>query len=309
MKKILYLAAIAAIVSAAVSCNNKPAANGDELPTVKQQDAIAKDVAKTIVFSTVVDQMPVVNIPVAAGSDNKEAKAIKEIVLSEGARYIITVVDAPAGKADPGEEVIVGPFSYKDGVYTLEGFGSLKIDGKGITITPLDGEDVEALAEVVENIQSGSEAQSNAARVWKIKSVVISIKGGDLDKAGIEKSFEGGLDLKAVADYAKSNGVNFTDEQINKFVGYSVKEIIFSGSDTFAITFTEAKPFYGQFKINSTSFEWDLASVGNEFLNGKAVGTISFPAVGRCQLIVKAQINAQGKDYDGSLNFILEEVR
>ena len=46
MKKILYFAAIAAIVSTALSCNNKPAAGGNEVPSVKQQDAVAKDVAK-----------------------------------------------------------------------------------------------------------------------------------------------------------------------------------------------------------------------------------------------------------------------
>jgi hypothetical protein len=308
MKKVLFFAAIAALISVVVSCNNKPAAGGEEAKSVKQQDAISKDVAKNIVFSPKVENMPIVKVPIT-GAPEKETKAVKQIVFTEGGRFIMTVVDAPLPKADDGEEVIVGPFTYKDGVYTLEGVGSVKIDGKGITITPLTGDAVEAIAEVVEAIESGSDAEANAARVWKIKSVVIAIKGGDLDKAGIEKSFDNGLDLKAVADYAKSNGVQFTEEQLNKFMGYSVKEIIFSGSDTFAITFTDAKPFYGQFKIESTSFEWDLASVGNEFLNGKATGTISFPAQGRCQLIVKAKINAQGKDYDGTLNFVLEEVR
>ncbi len=302
MKKILYFAAIAAIVSTALSCNNKPAAGGNEVPSVKQQDAVAKDVAKTIVFSEKQENMPIIKV-------SEEDKAIKQMIFTEGGRYIITVIDAPAAKAEDGEEVLVGPFTYKDGVYSLEGFGSIKIDGKGIVITPISGDAVNATAQTVENIQSGSEAESNAARVWKIKSVVIAISGGDLDKAGIEKTFENGLDLKEIADYAKSNGVQFTDEQLNKFKGYGIKEIIFSGSNTFAITFTDAKPFYGQFSIDSSSFEWDLESVGNEFLNGKAVGTITFPAVGRCQLIINAKINAQGKNYDGTLNFILEEVR
>lgn len=302
MKKILFFSAIAAIVLAAVSCNNKPAAGGNEVPSVKQQDAVAKDVAKNIVFSDKQENMPIVNVA-------QEEKAVKQMVFTEGGRYIITLIDAPAAKASEGEEVIVGPFTYKDGVYSLEGFGSVKIEGTGITITPISGDAVNAVAQTVENIQSGSEAQANAARVWKIKSVVIAITGGDLDKAGIEKSFQNGLDLMEIANYAKSNGVKFTDDQLNKFKGYAIKEIIFSGSNTFAITFSEAKPFYGQFSIESSSFEWNLESVGNEFLNGKAVGTISFPAVGRCQLIVNAKIEAQGKNYDGNLNFILEEVR
>ena len=226
---------------------------------------------------------------------------VKKFELTEASRYIMTYV--PATKA-AGDIVVVGSYSYKDGVYTLSGLGSLKVSGNNVILTLSSGNPLTINATITA-IKTSSDFQSNASRTWKVNSVIVGLSGGSTN---IEKKFSG-CDLEEIANYAKNNGVPFTDADMASFKGMKMTEVIFTGANTFAIVFGNGKCFIGTCSISpSKSFSYKLDE-GNDLLNVSATGSIDFPANSKCSLTLSTTADHNGTTYKGTLEFDFTEQK
>ena len=200
MKKIYYLLLAFALVLP-FSCS-KPGSDNSGSDEVKMTDPATKEVATVITFPA--DKTPEL---VA----KKERVRVKKFEFTEASRYIMTF--EPATKASD-EEVLVGTYTYKDGVYTLSGIGSVKVSGNNVTVTPASGEAQSVTATVVPT-KTSTDAQANASRTWKVNTVIVGLVGGNVN---VEKKFNG-CNLEEISNYAKANGVPFSDEEMNSFKG------------------------------------------------------------------------------------------
>ena len=139
MKKIYYLLLAFALVLP-FSCS-KPGSDNSGSDEVKMTDPATKEVATVITFPA--DKTPEL---VA----KKERVRVKKFEFTEASRYIMTF--EPATKASD-EEVLVGTYTYKDGVYTLSGIGSVKVSGNNVTVTPASGEAAVAVQPLIESAE------------------------------------------------------------------------------------------------------------------------------------------------------------
>ncbi len=173
MKKFYFLLlAFALVLPFSCTKNN---GNNNENNGVKMPDPATKEVATVISFP---------NPPEVLYKNDKVN--VKKFELTEASRYIMTYV--PATKA-AGDIVVVGSYSYKDGVYTLSGLGSLKVSGNNVILTLSSGNPLTINATITA-IKTSSDFQSNASRTWKVNSVIVGLSGGSTN---IEKKFSGGF--------------------------------------------------------------------------------------------------------------------
>lgn len=288
MKKFYFLLlAFALVLPFSCTKNN---GNNNENNGVKMPDPATKEVATVISFP---------NPPEVLYKNDKVN--VKKFELTEASRYIMTYV--PATKA-AGDIAVVGSYTYKDGVYTLSGLGSLKVSGNNVILTLSSGNPLTINATITA-IKTSSDFQSNASRTWKVNSVIVGLSGGSTN---IEKKFSG-CDLEEIANYAKNNGVPFTDADMASFKGMKMTEVIFTGANTFAIVFGNGKCFIGTCSISpSKSFSYKLDE-GNDLLNVSATGSIDFPANSKCSLTLSTTADHNGTTYKGTLEFDFTEQK
>ena len=138
-----------------------------------------------------------------------------------------------------------------------------------------------------------------------MNSVIVGLAGGNVN---IEKKFSG-CDLEEIANYAKNNGVPFKDSEMESLKGMKMSEVIFTGANTFAISFTNGKCYIGTCSISSSkSFNYKLEE-GNDLLNTSASGTIDFPANSKCALTLNTTADHNGTTYKGTLEFDFTEQK
>lgn len=287
MKKIYYLLLAFALVLP-FSCS-KPGSDNSGSDEVKMTDPATKEVATVITFPA--DKTPEL---VA----KKERVRVKKFEFTEASRYIMTF--EPATKASD-EEVLVGTYTYKDGVYTLSGIGSVKVSGNNVTVTPASGEAQSVTATVVPT-KTSTDAQANASRTWKVNTVIVGLVGGNTN---VEKKFNG-CNLEEISNYAKANGVPFSDEEMNSFKGAVLNEIILTGASTFILSFGNGEDcLTGIYSISSGNvFKYKLDQ-GNIADNG----SIEFPSNSKCKLVIHNKATFKGTEYNGTLEFDLSEKK
>ena len=287
MKKIYYLLLAFALVLP-FSCS-KPGSDNSGSDEVKMTDPATKEVATVITFPA--DKTPEL---VA----KKERVRVKKFEFTEASRYIMTF--EPATKASD-EEVLVGTYTYKDGVYTLSGIGSVKVSGNNVTVTPASGEAQSVTATVVPT-KTSTDAQANASRTWKVNTVIVGLVGGNTN---IEKKFNG-CNLEEISNYAKANGVPFSDEEMNSFKGAVLNEIILTGASTFILSFRDGEDcLTGIYSISyGNVFKYKL-NQGNIADNG----SIEFPSNSKCKLVIHNKATFKGTEYNGTLEFDLSEKK
>ena len=287
MKKIYYLLLAFALVLP-FSCS-KPGSDNSGSDEVKMTDPATKEVATVITFPA--DKTPEL---VA----KKERVRVKKFEFTEASRYIMTF--EPATKASD-EEVLVGTYTYKDGVYTLSGIGSVKVSGNNVTVTPASGEAQSVTATVVPT-KTSTDAQANASRTWKVNTVIVGLVGGNVN---VEKKFNG-CNLEEISNYAKANGVPFSDEEMNSFKGAVLNEIILTGASTFILSFRDGEDcLTGIYSISyGNVFKYKLDQ-GNIAANG----SIEFPSNSKCKLVMYNKATFKGTEYNGTLEFDLSEKK
>ena len=269
MKKVfVYAMGLAALL--AVSCNNKDNSANPEAPATQEW-------AQLIKFSE----------PVQIG-----AYAFQSVELTESSRYIAEYVTS---KASAGANILYGKYTYANGTFTLDGLGSLKIDGNQVTINPSSAKDQTAV---------------NACRNWSISKIIIGISGKTKDGNTVEgdKMFNK-LDLKEFADFAKRIGLEISDEDLEKISKYNVKEICMTSAGSFVVEFASVDPFYGTFSLNGSNFTFTLSPDDFPILSGgKITGTLNFSG-STCILEAAASLVYNEVTYSATLNVSLTEVK
>lgn len=295
MKKTLFVL-MAAMLVLPLGCKKNN--GGESGKDVVMDDPATKELAQVVSF----------NEPV----EFPKIGEVKRIEFSEGSRYIMTyaekeVVNYSAVKADDEKlHVKVGTFTFKDGVYTLSDAGTIKIDGGGktVNVTPEGGSEQSVGASVQPTTTGGNTVKANAARTWKLDEIRIKIADKD---ASVSKSY--GPDLQAIAKDIKGKGVKISDDIIKDLAGYTVKEIIITGSGSFVISFTGAEAISGTCDISSTSFKYTLPESSNPiFSSGVATGTIEF-GESSAVIAVDVVMNAGNDTYKASFTMTLSEVK
>ena len=287
MKKVfVYVMGLAALL--AVSCNNKDNSTTPGAPATQE-------LAQVLKFSN----------PVQIGD-----YAFQSIELTEASRYIAEYTES---KASAGASIRYGKYTYFNGTFNLDGLGSLKVEGSKVTINPsfAGGSAVEAQATVT---RSSAKDQSavNACRNWTITKIVFDVSGKTKEGQTIGGSkMLNKLDMKEIAEYAKSWGLAITDEEMAKMAKYSVKEICMTsaGSCVVAFTGTDTHPFYADLNLNGSNFTFSFSQEDIPILSGgKFSGTLSFSG-NSCIISGKANVVYKESTFEASLDMALTEVQ
>lgn len=292
MKKAIYFM-LAAALFMPVACQKSSNNDNPKTDDVVMADPATKQAAKVVEFK----DAPALIIK---KNGNSEEKIVKKVEFTESNRAIVHATPVLAAKADEIEEILIFSYTVNGSTYTISGVGTFTVSSNTVDIKAEGGETVTVSAQVT-NTSTSNSTTSNLARNWAVADVFISVKGGNVSA---EKKFNG-VDLYEIATYVNGQGVNFTEAQLNAFKGYKVEEFIFTGSNTFVINFTQANPYYGSWTLSGNNFSYKLTYGGDDFFNGEASGTISFPAQNKAELKINGKIDANGSSYTGTLEMNL----
>ena len=286
MKK-LFVYALSAVALLAVSCNNK---NNPVQPSAPA----TKDLAQVIKFSA----------PLTVG-----AYSFQSIELTEASRFIAEYTQTKAILSET--DVLFGKFTFSNGVFELEGLGSMKIEGNTVTLNPstAGGGPVQAQATITPTSSSDPNVQS-ASRNWKITKVIVGITGKtDAGKdVGGEKIFSS-LDLGEVAKWAKIEGLTISDEDMATLAQYNVTEVCLTAAGSFVVDFSQAKPIHGNYNLATTNLSINVGKDQIPFLaDGKITGTIQFSG-NNCTVEVKTGIVYNDVNYNATLAIALTEIQ
>ena len=267
-------------------------------------------------------------VPLPAKDDEEiaddETKVLTKAEFTNSGYAILTTGIFPKPKAgEDRTETIIEKYTYENGVYVIENFGSIKIgtDGKIEVTVQLKAEDepvvvtVEPKAvEEAPQTEQGS-VQFNLCRSWTVDRVVVAVNGGQLGEAGagvvLDANTDGVIDLGAIAKTLKDNKVNIPESF--KLEEYNIVDITFTEFNTFVINFAKAKPFTGVFSLKTKDFHYELSGTqGNSIINGKADGNVDFKNVDNvdfCYFNINGKIESGSDVYTTKLEFTLKEKK
>lgn len=306
MKKILALLSLGALIALLSACSGKTSVSVKEASTVKSAKTVELPSAKPLDV-----KIDGTTYHMKKTTFTEDGEALIYVGTEEGTPEAPT----PEVPEEPEIKLIVKPFT-ADVVgkatgfaYNVEGVGKFEIIGNTIQFTPVgSSSSITVDWATVKDIVAGSDLIVNMSRSWNVSSSIISVKGGALGSAGIEKKIDGTLDLHEFATWAEglNKGISFSDKDKKELLGYRVKNIIIAGDKSFVITFTGKDPFFGKWNLSGSTFSYDLGDLGNAIINGKATGTFTFPEDNTALLDVKASITADGATYEGRLELTLK---
>ena len=237
---------------------------------------------------------------------------IHSIEFTEANRYIVSM-KAIDTKVKVGDTVTkIGAYTESGGQYNMDGFGSVKVSGTGSNVNVIvnpSGEgntEYQGQGDVKETPTppSTNPDQKNAVRNWNVNSVLISVVGKGLN---ISAPFTNGCDLEEIGKWAANNGVSGLNSRLGELKGYKVKEISFTGNNTFIISFTGANTnaISGTYSMNTSAktIKFSLPE-GNAFFHGSVDGNYDYPTDKTMSLSMKP--NVEG--YDCTLEMKLTRV-
>ena len=227
---------------------------------------------------------------VFAETDYETAK-LASIEFTEGGYAIVEKIGIKGSgiaRKKVASYVDVLGYTYSNGVYNVNTFGKVKLNGKKVSIN--DGSEYT----VTTPGRSVPTTLNPLLKSWKVSRAILSVKGGDFGSTGIGKTFNG-FSIKEITEYIASNGVT-VPEGLSSLV---VKDITFTGQGTFVINFTSGDPYVGSWKLSGTSFSYNLSnSDGDSILNGSANGSIDLSKDGKsCEVEIKGEFTAGGAKY------------
>ena len=291
MKKFVFFTAIAAALLAVSSCKEKPIDNPEVLPAPANASY-----AKKLILE-----------------DNDEN--IESIELTEGGRYIITLlVDNPSNSAPTkagGKSVkhLIGTYTVEGNTFTLKGWGSITIDANILTIILENGKTFKVGFTVGAQApgSNSNDFYTTIARSWKVDNSRVSVNA-DGQTVTVTKP---GCDLPSVAAELANKGVKIDP---SRAAGYVVKEVTFTKSKTFSVSFTGQPAFVGDFDLkadNTFTYNFDGVS-GNDFFNASSNGSVNYVAEDQ-QLVLSVSAVIKNVDntktYSGSVTLYMSEAK
>ena len=246
MKKFFLMAAFAAMLVPFTACNKKDGVRA-QIPAASNS-ANAKKVELSI-------PAPV-----------KDGKSITSFEFTDGGRYILSLVETKASD----ETYETGSYTFANGVYTLEGFGTIAIDGNNVTITATG----EAAVQTTGTVADTSNNLSEMAQTWSVDKIDVSINTGN-GNIGFVKN---GCDLEEIATeiiaQAEKMGVK-VEIDLGQFKGATIKYVSFSSSKTIMVEFTNGLVFVGDLSgvitdAEAYAFHYELKNEGNDLINASA---------------------------------------
>jgi len=282
--KILLVAVAAISALAMVSCNKD---NGnDEVEATFEAPEYA-EAAKTV---TITDSETTVSI---------DGQEVKEVEFTESGYAVISFNKKT--KAESDSDVIVAPYTYSNGVYTIEGIGTVKIENGKLVVTTSEG--TITVTATVSNTTTPPQGSTewNLCRAWTLVDFKISVKGGSLGSTGVGKLFTNPK-MSVIKAWLQEQKVNIPEDIVLE--DYDVVDINFTSNGTFFINFSKADPFVGEWDINSNKFEYELSTGGNYIFNASAEGSISFKKennVDVCVFTVNGEIENGNDKYTSEI--------
>ncbi|MBR5925521.1 MAG: hypothetical protein IKZ60_08650 [Bacteroidales bacterium] len=259
--KIFKLFTVVAIASALlVSCNKNNTDKPKQEPVPYEAPAYA-DVAATVTFE---DDAVV----------TKGGAVVKSIEFTE-AGYAIIIKEAV--KSDDGSNVVVTTYTFEQGVYKILGFGNVEIKSGKATITAVADNDNAPSTEgqVNATVTTGSTTGADKSYfcAWEIMTTNIKVDGPGI---GFDKLFKDpavASDLEAIANYVnEKKKVIDADE----FKGYKIESVSITQEGSILVKFANGVNYYGDFKLTSKTFTYELDIEGNFMFSAKANGKIDF---------------------------------
>lgn len=287
MKKYSILLAVAAVsLFALTACNKNGGEGGGGGKDVVMKDGTTKAAAKVVKFTKELPKF----------EDQKGTYEIRKMEFTEDGKCVIEA-KVLSTKANVGD-IINRVFSYSEsgGTINVSGFGTVNVSGSTVNVTPSAGEGGTFEATVTPTTTS-STTENNFARTWRVNSVVLGVSGKGVS---IMKSFSG-CNLEEIGKYAAENGVNGLKNRLDELKGYNVDNVIFTGADSFVISFTGADAIAGTFSISgSDKLSYSLPA-NNPFFHGSGSGEFDFPADKKAVV----SLNATVEGYSGSIELSL----
>lgn len=246
-----------------------------------------------------------------------DGKKLKSVEFTASGLAIVTTeakaAAAPMVRSGEDEDVKIYTYTIEGGVYVIKGFGKVEIKNATATVTTTNEasgkeETQTAGVEVAQGEQPASD-ELDIFCTWKIKRVIISAKGGQLDQNGVGKTFNS-ADLEVIGTFLKDNGVNLPDE----IKGYSIKDITLTKNGSFIIRFLAKDSFYGDINFDIPAhakvidFAYDLRVEGNSIINAHAEGKITPDGESACNMLIKGNIKNGKDEYTTELEFDLVKV-
>lgn len=298
MKKQIVILSLAllAVMPAVFSCNKNT--TPDTTPEVVMSDPATKTAAKTVEFKT--GDLP-------KYEDSKATYEVLSIEFTEGGRYImkrrVTAVKSAVGDI----EVIVGTYTESNGNYNMSGVGNVSVasDNKTVEWKPSGEENKDNQTTTEASVKATTTAntdENNIARTWSVQNCLLHVNGNGV---AIEKGFNG-LNLEEIAKYAAENGVNQLKNKLDRVKGYNTANVLFTGDNTFCISFTGANAIEGSYNMNVTAkkFTYNFTEGSNPFFHGSGSAEYDFPADKK--LYVAMSLTLEG--YNGTLEMNLYQA-
>lgn len=173
----------------------------------------------------------------------EEASPVRSLELTSDHHYVAQLVLQT--RADDGEPVFkTGTWKLENSVYALEGLGTMTVSGEGKNKTAvlnlLDGRQVTLSASVTEDGVKG-----NIYGFWDAGSLIVSAQTGN--NPAVAKSFPR-CSAKDAVEYFQAKGFNVSgiSSLDGDLDGYTIKEVAFTASGTFVITFESVDPYVGK---------------------------------------------------------------
>lgn len=228
---------------------------------------------------------------------------LRWIELTENSRYIVATA---VSKAAEQLEYFRGTYSVSGTKYTLNGFGTLEINGNSLTLSPTGGDpvtlDFKEASKLAEN-----DFFVTVCRAWKVEKTDLSVTTGG-SNVGIVKN---GCDLHAIAKELVEKGINVNPDRLS---GYDVNEINLTRSQTLEIAFKGQNSFVGTYSLSpSGSFSYNMeGQAGNDIFNASASGTVtnkdpyeSDTTGKKIWMILNAKLSSGSTTYNGRVIFTL----
>ena len=281
MKKILFAAALAALLPLLISCGSKNnTQEGFNEPRFVQ----------------------------SAGQLIPASGDLKSVNLSESGVYVVGEVSAspapaawhPGTKADaedPEIKYISGEYEVSGNVYTLKGWGTIEFNNSAsgdveLKYTPSGKSTVTVTARFTK-----STVNSDIFRTWRVDKVRVSLEEGSTTYAA---EFPG-CDFNEIAKFFKDNGHAIKDIIPS---GHRVSTLSITGAGALFIVYSDGLADVGSCTVSGSllSYAWAAANMGYSFETGRA----SFEFMdGKCIFVIEAKLDGNTK---AALKLVLSDI-
>ena len=284
MKKILYAAALAALLPLALSCGkqNNPGDTSFDEPRFVQ----------------------------SAGKLIPASGNLKSIDLSESGLYVVgeivggtaaPVSRHPGTKADGEEPEVVyttGTYEVNGTRYDLKGWGWIEFvnTASGEVVLKYKGPNDAAEVTVTATF-SKSTVNNDLYRSWRVNKTRVSI----IETNTTYSAEFDGCDFNKIADFFKDNGHAISDKIP---ANHRVSTFSITGAGSLFIIYSDGKSDVGSCTVSGStlSYDWKSNGMGYSFETGRA--SFSFMD-GKCIFVIEAKLDGNAK---AAVKLVLDEI-